>query len=361
MTLETENRAVFMKIPGVSVILPVYNSVRYIEDAVRSILCQTMNDFELLLLDDGSVDGTEELVRQLAAQDERIHLVQRENRGLIATLNEGLALARSPLIARMDADDIALPHRLARQYDYMQRHPDVVAVGSDVRFMDEQGRCYRTKKVPVGEAVEDAWRWGCPLVHPTVMMRAEAVRRAGGYSSAFPSAEDYALWLRLLAFGVVDNIPEVLLQYRVHGESISHTSARQQRNSILRAQAIWLTGSHWEHADSSIVDPLAFLASLGMDEEEQRELLARMRALCPHLIGILPEQDPEAQSWDAIIRQGCVTSDIRTARALYHLRAARRAHMLGKACHLLKSVAAAPEIVALKVMELILGRWHRSR
>ena len=95
-----------MMSPHISVILPAYNAKQYLEAAVDSILNQSLTDFELILIDDGSSDGTEQLVRQLAAKDQRIRLVQRPNKGLIATLNEGLALARSPLIARMDADDI---------------------------------------------------------------------------------------------------------------------------------------------------------------------------------------------------------------------------------------------------------------
>ncbi len=105
-----------MKIPQISILLPVYNTSQYILKAVNSILQQSLTDFELILIDDGSSDGTEQLVRQLADKDSRIRLVQRSNKGLITTLNEGVALARSPLIARMDADDIAFPERLAVQY-----------------------------------------------------------------------------------------------------------------------------------------------------------------------------------------------------------------------------------------------------
>lgn len=126
-----------MKIPQISIILPVYNTSQYILKAVNSILQQSLTDFELILIDDGSSDGTEQLVRQLADKDSRIRLVQRSNKGLITTLNEGVALARSPLIARMDADDIAFPERLAVQYAYMNSHPDLLAVGSYVIFMDD--------------------------------------------------------------------------------------------------------------------------------------------------------------------------------------------------------------------------------
>ena len=165
-----------MKNPQLSILLPVYNAAQYILKAVDSILKQSLTDFELILIDDGSSDGTEQLVRQLAAKDQRIHLVQRPNKGLIATLNEGLALARSPLIARMDADDIAFPERLAAQYAYMNSRPDLLAVGSYVMFMDDQDTMYRKKTFPGGKEILEAFRWGCPLVHPAVMMRTDAVR-----------------------------------------------------------------------------------------------------------------------------------------------------------------------------------------
>lgn len=347
-----------MKNPQVSILLPVYNAAQYILKAVDSILQQSLTDFELILIDDGSSDGTEQLVRQLAAKDQRIHLVQRPNKGLIATLNEGLALARSPLIARMDADDIAFPERLAVQYAYMNSHPDLLAVGSYVMFMDDQDTMYRKKTFPRGKEILEAFRWGCPLVHPAVMMRTDAVREVGGYLSEFPSAEDYALWIRLLSLGNVDTIPKVLLAYRVHSSSISHAHARQQRDSILRAQAIWLSKQAW--TDEICQLPADTLVS-ALPPREQRELLARMLALNPHIIGISPEQDPEAQEWLPRILQGPMTPEIRKAMALYHLRAARapglstsaRLYQLGRcACY-------SPREFVGKLGEFLRGRLQR--
>ena len=220
----------------------------------------------------------------------------------------------------MDADDIAFPGRLEIQYAYMNAHPDVLAVGSYVMFMDGQDTMYRKKTFPGGNDILKAFRWGCPLVHPAVMMRTDAVRQVGGYPSAFPSAEDYALWVRLLSLGKVDTIPQVLLAYRVHGSNISHTHARQQRDSILRAQCLWLLKQKWTEDLCQLPanDLLSFLPP-----KEQRELLARILALNPHIIGISPEQDPEAQEWLPRILQGSMTPEIRKAMALYHLRAAR--------------------------------------
>lgn len=344
-----------MKIPQISIILPVYNTSQYILKAVNSILQQSLTDFELILIDDGSSDGTEQLVRQLADKDSRIRLVQRSNKGLITTLNEGVALARSPLIARMDADDIAFPERLAVQYAYMNSHPDLLAVGSYVIFMDDQDTMYRKKTFPRGKEILEAFRWGCPLVHPAIMMRTNAVREVGGYPSAFPSAEDYALWVRLLSLGNVDTIPQVLLAYRVHGCSISHAHARQQRDSILRAQCIWLSKQEW--TDDICQLPAENLQSF-LSPTEQRELLARMLALNPHIIGTSPEQDPEAQKWLPRILQGPITPEIRKALALYHLRAARAPGLSTSArlYHLCRCTCYSPHEFIEKMGEFLRGR-----
>lgn len=348
-----------MMSPHISVILPAYNAKQYLEAAVDSILNQSLTDFELILIDDGSSDGTEQLVRQLAAKDQRIRLVQRPNKGLIATLNEGLALARSPLIARMDADDIAFPERLAVQYAYMNAHPDVLAVGSYVMFMDGQDTMYRKKTFPGGKDILEAFRWGCPLVHPAVMMRTDAVRQVGGYSSAFPSAaQDYVLWVRLLPLGKVDTIPQVLLAYRVHENNISHVHARQQRDTILRAQAIWLSKQAW--TDEICQLPADTLVS-ALPPREQRELLARMLALNPHIIGISPEQDPEAQEWLPRILQGPMTPEIRKAMALYHLRAARAPGLSTSArlYQLARCARYSPREFMGKLGEFLRGRLQR--
>ena len=345
-----------MNTPRISVLLPVYNNVQYLKKAVLSILQQSFTNFEMILIDDGSSDGTEHLVQQLAEQDARIRLVQRPNKGLIASLNEGINLVRSPFIARMDADYFSFINRLSIQYTYMTDHPDVVAVGSYIKFMDSQDRMYRKKFFSSGQKLLDDFRWGCPLVHPAVMMRTDAVQKIGGYSPEFPSAEDYALWLRMLSFGRMDTIPQVLLAYRVHGQSISHVHARQQRDSTLRAQAIWLSGQEWTR-DICQLSATQLLNSL-LSPEEQRELLARMLALNPHLIGVSPEQDPEAQEWLPCVLQGDITPEIRKALALYHLRAARAQGLStgSRLYHLCQCALYSPCEFMKKMTEFLCGR-----
>src|SRR6476661_6105481 len=126
--------------PPVSVLMPVYNAGRYVAEAVESILGQTYADFEFLIVDDGSTDRSRAILERYAARDPRIRLVSRPNTGYAAALNELLGLARGELVARMDADDVALPERLLRQVNYLRAHPEVVCVGTAVHLIDGGGR-----------------------------------------------------------------------------------------------------------------------------------------------------------------------------------------------------------------------------
>lgn len=225
-------------IPDITVLLPVYNGKDFIAEAIESILNQTFTNFQLLVMDDGSTDGTGEILRQFAASDSRIRVHQRENRGLIATLNEGLNLCSTELVARMDADDYALPHRLAVQYAYMTEHPEV-AVCSAGMVEYETGRILSWEGH--GEAVRARLLFGCCVYHPTVMVRRSALLAAGGYDSEMVCGEDYDLWVRLASAGnSIAVLPQVLLRYRVHPHSsrsaykwqMGKTTARIQRRQL---------------------------------------------------------------------------------------------------------------------------------
>lgn len=346
--------------PAISVLLPVYNSAHFVEKAITSILTQTMKNFEFIIINDGSTDSTGEILQRFAYKDIHIRLVQRPNKGLIFTLNEGIALARSPFIARMDADDIALPNRLKCQYEYLNKHPETIALGSYIQLMDKNDEIYRTKRLPIGHHIQETFRWGSPLAHPSVMIRTEAVRKVGGYPSDFPAAEDYALWLRLLSLGKIDNLPDVLLSYRVHGTSISHQHARQQRDSTLRAQALWIAGRLFDKELCRLSAP-ALLEALNLPPQKGRGLLARMLALNPHIIGTSPEQDPEAQDWLPRILQGPMTPEIRKAMALYHLRAARAPGLStgARLYHLGRCTCYSPHELIGKMGEFLRGRLQR--
>ena len=137
------------KNPAISVILPVYNAEAYVREAVESILAQTFTDFECIIINDGSTDGSEAILRELAAHDTRIVLVERPNDGLVSALNEGIGRARAGLIARMDADDVAMPERFALQYARMVQEPELAVLGSSIRVIDKVGNIIRLLERPL--------------------------------------------------------------------------------------------------------------------------------------------------------------------------------------------------------------------
>jgi glycosyltransferase involved in cell wall biosynthesis len=218
-----------MNTPSVSVVMSVYNGERWLAETLASLRMQTFTDFEIVAIDDGSSDGSKAILEAAAASDHRYRIISQENRGLVAALNLGLKEARAPLVARIDADDIAEPERLERQVGFMNAHPEVVALGSAIRVIDASGRFLRTQSYPLGpSAVAKSMQLGSALAHPAVMMRREAVLGVGGYREAFRHAEDYDLWLRLGDRHDLDNLSQPLLRYREHGGSVSFKYRQQQ-------------------------------------------------------------------------------------------------------------------------------------
>jgi glycosyltransferase involved in cell wall biosynthesis len=210
--------------PSVTVLLPAYNAESYIESAVQSVLNQTFKDFEFIIVNDGSTDGTLQILQRLAAKDPRIVLLSRPNTGYVLALNEGLAKARGEFIARMDADDLCLPTRLEKQVAYFRASPACVLLGTNVVQMDQSGMVIGPMlDIALGHAAIDAalLRRGWPIVHPSVMMRTSAVRAVGGYLVELCPNEDHDLFLKLGEVGQLENLPEVLLQYRKHDASES--------------------------------------------------------------------------------------------------------------------------------------------
>lgn len=216
--------------PLISVLMPVYNAQRYLPQAVESILHQSFGDFEFLILDDGSTDRSLAILQGYARQDQRIRLLSRANRGLVVSLNQLLELAQGELIARMDADDIALPDRFARQVAYLQQHPDVVCVGGAQDWIDEAGRIllHHPEAEQNDEIQQLALGGQTPINHPSALIRASALRQVGGYDPTFYPAEDLDLWLKLGEIGQLANLRATVLQYRQHSQSISEQQQAQQ-------------------------------------------------------------------------------------------------------------------------------------
>lgn len=214
-------------IPQVSVLLTVYNGQAYLGEAIDSILGQTFTDFEFIIINDGSTDDSHKIIQSY--KDPRITYIKQTNHGLIYSLNKGLQMAKADLIARMDADDISEPARLASQVAFMNSHPQHVLVGSNLVFINELGKTVLDSPLLLNDAelrLEMLIR--SPFGHPAIMYRKAAVINAGLYDPAYKSAEDYDLWIRLGQVGKLANDNKVLLRYRVFSDDASTTNRREQ-------------------------------------------------------------------------------------------------------------------------------------
>jgi glycosyltransferase involved in cell wall biosynthesis len=225
-----------MKVPKVTVLMPVYNEERYVSEAIESILTQTFTNFEFIIIDDGSTDGTPAILTEYARQDPRIIILRNEtNQGLIAALNRGLEAARGQYIARMDADDVSLPERLARQVAYLDQHPEVGVLGTNVAYIDAEGRLLNEGRPKDPQPLSPAmlqWLllWRCAIYHPTVMLRQSILAETGlAYDPAFRHAEDRDLWTRLAPYTIIASLPEVLVYYRVLSTSVCRVHRQEQR------------------------------------------------------------------------------------------------------------------------------------
>lgn len=202
--------------------MAVHNGERYLAEALDSVLAQTLSDFEVVVVDDASTDGTAKILDAYAQRDARfVVLRNEENRKLAASLNRGLAACRAPLVARADADDVNLPTRLERQVAFLDAHPEVGVVGCAYHTMYSDGRQRSTKTYVTDHATIRARQlFMSSLLHPGVVFRADVVRSVGGYDEAYWTAQDSDLWTRLRNRTRFANLPEPLVRYRTHEESI---------------------------------------------------------------------------------------------------------------------------------------------
>jgi hypothetical protein len=217
--------------PVVSVVLPVWNGERFLAEAVESVLSQTLDSFELLLVDDGSTDATSDIAHVFTCRDPRVRVIHIDRRGIAHALNAGIEQARGRYVARMDADDISCPSRLQKQIAYLDANPDCVAVGSAVSVIDEAGEHVGTRTFPEhhdGITNKLISGWSNAIAHPTVVMRREALLAVGGYRPDRVPSEDLDLWIRLSAIGKLANVNDQLLRYRRHTETVGLRDSDQQ-------------------------------------------------------------------------------------------------------------------------------------
>jgi len=200
--------------PAVSVLMAVRDGAPWVADAVESVLAQTLSELELIVIDDGSEDRTPEILRGI--DDVRLIVERGPRRGLTHSLRRAVELARAPLLARLDADDVAEPDRLARQRHFLGSRPDIGLLGGGAREIDAAGRVVRTVVPPTDDAtlrrrlIRDN-----PFVHSSITMRRDAYERAGGYDANVPVAQDYDLWMRMSRVTRLANLPEVVVVRRL--------------------------------------------------------------------------------------------------------------------------------------------------
>jgi len=208
------------KIP-VTVLMPAYNTEQYIGDAIRSVLNQTFTDFELLIVNDGSTDKTEEVITSF--KDPRIVLINQPNGGVSAALNTGLGQARGEYIARFDADDICYPDRLQLQYSFMKENPDYVVIGSDADYMDKNGEyLYLYRNIGhTNEEINERITTYCPFIHSSVFYIKEFALQTGGYDERAHTFEDWLLWKKFIKKGKVCNFRQPLISVRLNPESVT--------------------------------------------------------------------------------------------------------------------------------------------
>lgn len=222
----------------ITVLMPAYNAGKYIREAITSVLEQTHREFELMVVNDGSTDDTVSVV--LSFDDPRISIINKEHEGIAEALNTGLQLADSYYIARFDADDVCMPERLEKQFNFLEDHPDYVLVGSDAEYIIENGDFLFSFKCIAhsNDEIQKNMYVYCPFIHSSVMYKKDEVVRAGGYNSNAHHFEDYLLWTSLAKMGKMQNLRESLLKVRFNPASVTIDERwRGERFRQLKRQA----------------------------------------------------------------------------------------------------------------------------
>lgn len=214
--------------PLVSVVMPVFNSEKYVRLAIESILNQTFSDFEFIIVDDCSTDASVDIIKEFS--DSRIKLIQNPtNLKTTATLNKGLQQSTGKYILRMDSDDWSFPDRLEKQVIFMETNNDVVECGGSIIICDKNLNQLNVRDYPVTDSlIRSKIFYYNPFAHPATIWRKEAVIQAGCYDESIPLTQDYDLTFRVGKIGLLANLPDVILKLRTHEKSSSQAKSRQQ-------------------------------------------------------------------------------------------------------------------------------------
>lgn len=292
--------------PVVTVLMAVYNGQSHVRQAVEGILGQTFPDFEFIIVDDGSTDGTSRVLDEFS--DPRIVRLKHEsNLGLIAALNTGLAAARGEFIARQDVDDFSFPERLRTQVDFLRSRPDVAVVGSDTIFEPVAGSTQTTRTVE-RDPLRLAWilLFYCPLAHSSIVFRRKVIQDLGGYCEADVFAEDFALWARVARSNQVASVGPVLVIRRRPPESITeryHSDMGRAARRVSLLNLEWVAGASVSAARLDAIQaffgnrPLALSEALALDFRKLRPAVNRVFEEFWARLGGEPATLPEFRKW----------------------------------------------------------------
>ena len=238
------------KDPVISVVLSVYNGECHLQESISSILNQTYDAIELIAINDGSSDGTADILRKNQQKDIRIVRINQRNLGLTKSLNRGIHLAKGTYIARQDADDVSVQTRLEKQATFLDSHPDYALVGSAYQEIINGAKCPQSIRfVQTDDQIRKAIFNYNPICHPSIMIRKKTLAEVGGYNDRFRYSQDYELYGRLLKNYKLHNLPEILILRRIHDSIISKTYEKSQCYFAIRAK-ISITrylGDNWKH------------------------------------------------------------------------------------------------------------------
>lgn len=293
-----------MSEPAVTVLMTVFNAGRFLNSSIRSILAQTFRDFEFLIVDDCSTDGSAELAETWQSRDSRIRVIRNaHNRGQTACLNQGLELARGQWIARHDADDLSHPTRLMLQHRLTMARPDIVLLGTNGRIIDERDRLVGLLDAPL---TQQGIIWTAPFLNPfmhsSVLFRASIIRdEFGGYDPGYRIAQDYELWTRVISKYQGANLPQRLISYRHLATSMSKVGREQafaEASAISGREAARLLGPEFHPCERRLI--AAFRE--GLDPSNRKPFWELYNRL--------------------LTRRGPQTNDICRTVAMHHLKAA---------------------------------------
>lgn len=352
-------------IPSASVLLPVYNGERYLAEAMESVLAQTFADFEFVIVDDGSTDGSPDILARYAKQDARVRIFRQQNVGRAESLNRAIGHSTGDLLARMDADDISLPERIEKQFRFLSEHPAVGLLAGGVELITTDRRTIQVACPPLtDEGIRSLMAEGNPI-YPLVMMRRSAVMAAGGYRKALCDADDYDLYIRIGEHSEFAALPDTILRYRIHPDQISLRKPEHQVECALAARAAA------ERRRKGETDPLwkaddvtpEILRELGVLPEELRKTIMWVRM---HWMDLVADFYPETalEIKDKLLSMCSSKSADRKTAAQVLFKAAsihRRERDFGKALSALGRAVAAEPVEASRHLKMAFARRLSDR